>query len=190
MAGGSLTLTVDTYAQLQSVAQRVLCQVSAGNRGQVAVNSATGNGAGWAIVVPEAALPAALVLKRAGVDYGTSGTFVASSNMIVNAGNGFSMLQNVNTCPASTNQPTVTSFVTNVGGNPVATTLTYANVGGSGTVNIDWGDGTSTNGAAESGSSNHTYPFPATWTITITDASSPADSGQLYVKVPLPNSSL
>jgi hypothetical protein len=80
--------------------------------------------------------------------------------------------------------------VTNVGGNPVATTLTYANVGGSGTVNIDWGDGTSTNGAAESGSSNHTYPYPAVWTITITDASSPADTEQTIVKVPLPNSSL
>lgn len=185
MAGGSLTFTVDTYAQLQSVAQRVLCQVAAGNRNLVQLNSAAGAGAGWGVTIPEAAIPAALVLKRAGTDYGTSGTFVASSNMVANAGNGLSMVLNVNTCPASTNQPTVTSFITDVGGNPLATTLTYANVGGAGTVNIDWGDGTQTNGAAESGSVNHTYPRNGVFTITITDASSPADSGQTIVQVPL-----
>ncbi len=185
MAGGSLTFTVDTYAQLQSVAQRVLCQVAAANKPFVKVNSAASAGSGWGITLDEAIVPAALVLKRAGTDYGTSGTFVPSTNMVVNAGNGFSMVQNVNTCPASTNQPTVTSFVTNVGANPLATTLTYANVGGSGTVNIDWGDGTTTAGAAESGSSNHTYPNNGVFTITISDVSSPTDSGQTYVRVPL-----
>lgn len=187
MAGGSITFAVDTYAQLQSVAQRVLCQVSNANKSLVAVNSAVGGGAsasGWGITVPEAAIPAALVLKRAGTDYGTSGTYVAGTNTMVNAGNGFSMLQNANTCPASTNQPTVTSFVTQVGGVPLATTLTYANVGGAGTVNIDWGDGTQTNGAAESGSANHTYPNQGTFLITITDASSPTDVGQTFVRVP------
>lgn len=185
MAGGSLTFTVDTYAQLSSVAQRVLCQVSAANVRLVSLNSAATGGSGWGVTIQEAAIPAALVLKRGGTDYGTSGTYVASTNMVANAGNGLSMLQNPNTCPASTTQPTVTSFVTNVGGNPLATTLTYANVGGAGTVNIDWGDGTTTNGAAESGSSNHTYANNGNYTITITDASSPADSGQTYVRVPL-----
>ena len=185
MAGGSLTFTVDTYSQLTSVAQRVLCQVAAANVRMVQLNSAAGGGSGWGVTIQEAAIPAALVLKRGGTDYGTSGTFVASSNMVVNAGNGLSMVQNVNTCPASTNQPTVTSFVTNVGGNPLATTLTYANVGGAGTVNIDWGDGTQTNGAAESGSSNHTYPWAGVFTITITDATSATDTGQTFVRVPL-----
>lgn len=185
MAGGSLTFVTDNYAQLSSVAQRVLCQVSAANQRLVTLNSSATGGSGWAVTLPEAAIPAALVLKRTGTDYGTSGTFVASSNMVVNAGNGLSMVQNVNTCPASTNQPTVTSFVTNVGGNPLATTLTYANVGGAGTVNIDWGDGTSTAGAAESGSSNHTYANNGNYTITITDVSSPTDTGQTLVRVPL-----
>lgn len=187
MAGGSITFAVDTYPQLQAVAQRVLCQVSAANKPLVAVNSAAGGGplsAGWGITVPEAAIPAALVLKRAGTDYGTSGTFVPGQNLMVNAGNGQTVQTNVNTCPASTTQPTVTSFVTQVGGVLLATTLTYANQVGAGTVNIDWGDGTQTLGAAESGSVNHTYPWPATWTITITDATSPTDVGVTVVRVP------
>jgi hypothetical protein len=187
MAGGSLTFTVDTYAQLQSVAQRVLCQVSAANKPLVGVNSAASTGptgSGWAITLIESIIPAALVLKRGGTDYGTSGTYVTGSNFIANAGNGLAMSTNVNTCPASTNQPTVTSFVANVGGLPLATTLVYANVGGAGTVNIDWGDNTQTNGAAESGSANHTYPNPGTYTITITDATSPTDTGQTIVRVP------
>jgi len=187
MAGGSITFAVDTYAQLQAVAQRVLCQVSAANKPYVAVNSSAGGGplsSGWGITIPEAAIPAALVLRRGGTDYGTSGTFVASTNMMVNAGNGQTIQTNVNTCPASTNQPTVSAFVTGVGGVPLATTLTYANVGGAGTVNIDWGDGTSTAGAAESGTANHTYPWPGTYTITISDVTSPTDVGVTVVRVP------
>jgi hypothetical protein len=72
----------------------------------------------------------------------------------------------------------------NVGANPLAITLVYANVVSAGTVNIDWGDGTSTAGAAESGSSNHTYPKTGVYTITITDASSATDTGQLVVRLP------
>lgn len=187
MAGGSITFAVDVYGQLQAVAQRVLCQVSAGLRPLVQVNSSVGsgaNGSGWGITVPEAAIPAALVLRRGGTDYGTSGTYVAGTNTMVNAGNGTTIQTNVNTCPSSASQPTVSAFVTNVGGVPLATTLTYANLGGAGTVNIDWGDGTQTNGAAESGSANHTYPWPATYTITVTDATSPTDVGQTVVRVP------
>ena len=58
-----------------------------------------------------------------------------------------------------------------MGGNPRAITLNYANVGGGGTVNIDWGDGTVTLGAAESGAAAHTFPDVGTWNITVTDAS-------------------
>lgn len=186
MAGGSLTVTVDTYGQLQAVAQRILCWMAAANRGKAQVNSAAGTGAsGWGITVPEEFFGAgALVLGR-GLANLVSG-YVAGTNIVFNAGNGLSIQQDVNTCPASTNQPTTTTpfFVTNVGGVPLATTLTYANLGGAGTVNIAWGDGTTTAGAAESGSSNHTYPNNGVYTITVSDVSVPTDLAQLVVKVP------
>lgn len=183
MAGGSLTITVEVYSQLPAVAQRVLCWMAAGNRGKLRVNSAAAPGSGWALVVPEEAFGAgSLVLRRGGADL-VSG-YVAGTNIIASPTNGTAMVQNVNTCPASTNQPTISAFATNVGGNPLATTLTYANVGSAGTVNIDWGDGTSTAGAAESGSSNHTYANNGLYTITVADASVPTDLGQAVVHVP------
>lgn len=185
MAGGSLTVTVDTYAQAPAVVQRILCWAStAVNKAAVRTDRAASGGI--AFVVPEANFGAgSLVLKRGGTDL-VSG-YVAGTNITYNAGNGNSIEQNVNTCPASTNQPTTTgaAFATNVGGNPLATTLTYANAVGNGTVNINWGDGTSTLGAAESGSSNHTYTqAPAVYKVTVTDASSAADVATLYVHVP------
>lgn len=185
MAGGSLTVTVDTYAQLQAVAQRLLCWVTAANKGTVKVNSAAGTGAsGWGITVPEESFNGSIVLIRGGTNLVAG--YVAGTNIVFNAGNGLSIGQDVNTCPASTNQPTTTTpfFATNVGGAPLATTLTYANVGGSGTVDILWGDGTSTLGAAESGSSNHTYPNNGVYTITVRDASVLTDLANLVVKVP------
>jgi hypothetical protein len=183
MAGGSLTISADTYPQLKAVAQRVLCWAAA-DRGKVTTTTATGAGTTTAIRVPEEVFAGkgALVLKRAGTDL-VSG-YVAGTHILYNAGNGAAMEQNVNTCPASTNQPTVTTFVTNVGSVPLATTLTYANVALSGTVDILWGDGTSTLGAAESGSSNHTYPLSGFYTITIRDASVLTDLGTLTVHVP------
>jgi hypothetical protein len=67
-------------------------------------------------------------------------------------------------------------MTTNVGGNPRAVTLNYANVAAAGVVNVAWGDSTFTNGAAESNAAlAHTYPttdpygFPRT--VTVTDAS-------------------
>lgn len=183
MAGGSLTINVEVYSQLPAVAQRVLCWMAAGNRGNARVNTASAPGSGFALVIPEESFGAgSLVLRRGGTDL-VSG-YVAGTNITFNVTNGTALLQNVNTCPASTNQPTISAFVTNVGGNPLATTLTYANVAAAGTVNIDWGDGTTTNGAAESGSSNHTYANNGLYTITVTDASSPADFGQAVVHVP------
>lgn len=183
MAGGSLTITAETYSQLPAIAQRVLCWMAAGNRGKLRVNTSASPGSGFALVVPEESFGAgSLVLRRGGTDL-VSG-YVAGTNITFNVTNGTAMLQNVNTCPASTNQPTISAFVTNVGGNPLATTLTYANVGSAGTVNIDWGDGTTTAGAAESGSSNHTYANNGLYTITVSDVSSPTDLGQAVVHVP------
>jgi len=185
MAGGSISITVDTYGQLAAVAQRVLCWANtAANRALVKVNTGTSVPS---IVIPEAMLSlglGALLLKRGGTDL-TSG-YVASTNVTFAAGNGnLPMETNTNTCPSSATQPNATSIATNVGGNPLATTLTYANVGAAGTVNIGWGDGTFTNGAAESGTSNHTYAYPGQYTITVTDASVGTDIGSAVVKVPL-----
>lgn len=182
MAGGSLTVTVDINAQAPAVAQRILCQLSAANRPYLRTD--TGRSGAVAFVLPEERFPANLLLKRGGTDLLAG--YVAGTNITVNAGSGAAIEQNVNTCPASTTQPTTTgaSFATHVGGNPLATTLTYANAVGAGTVNIDWGDGTSTLGAAESGSSNHTYPRIANYKITVTDATVATDIATLYVHVP------
>ncbi len=90
---------------------------------------------------------------------------------------------NANTCPARTNQPTVTSFTTNVAGVPLDTSLVYANVTLSGTVDIFWGDGTSSLAQAESGTIAHTYPHRGIFTITISDVSVPTDSGSFTVVV-------
>lgn len=183
MAGGSLTITTETYSQLPAIAQRVLCWMAAGNRGNLRVNSAASPGSGWALVVPEESFGAgALVLRRGGTDL-VSG-YVAGTNITFNTTNGTAIVQNVNTCPSSAAQPTISAFTTNVGGNPLATTLTYANVGAAGTVNIDWGDGTTTAGAAESGSSNHTYVNNGLYTITVSDVSVPTDLAQAVVHVP------
>lgn len=184
MAGGSLTVTVDTYAQAPAVAERILCWVSAANRPFVRTDRAAANTI--AFVIPEERFGGgSLVLKRGGTDLVAG--YVAGTNISYNASNGNAIEQNANTCPASTTQPTTTgaSFVTNVGGNPLATTLTYANQVGAGTVNIFWGDGTSTLGAAESGSSNHTYAIaPAVYQIRIVDATVASDVATMYVKVP------
>lgn len=181
MAGGSLTLTFDNYEQFSNGAQRVLCWAATpAKQGLITTNSGTNV---LSLVIPEEAFGAgSLVLKRAGTNL-VSG-YVAGTKIVANVGNGAAMAQDPNTCPASTNQPTVTSFTTNVGGNPLATTLVYANVAAAGTVNIFWGDGTSTLAAAESGSANHTYPLGGFYTITISDVSVPADAGSLTVRVP------
>jgi hypothetical protein len=181
MAGGKLTVTVETYAQAPAVAQRILCQMSAANRPFLLTDRAA-NGA-IAFVLPEERFPANLLLKRLGTDLLAG--YVAGTNITYHAGNGNAIEQNVNTCPASTNQPTTTgaAFNINVGGNPLATSLVYANLGGAGTVNIFWGDGTSTLGAAESGTSAHTYTSTGVYKIQVVDATSSADVASMYVDV-------
>lgn len=171
---GSLTILVSTYDQLQPTAQRVLCWAAA-DAGQVMTSTAGGR---TNIRIPESVFAGkgALVLRRGGPDLlagyvpGTDiSTTVNNANVAVGQAPPPS-------CPASTNQPTIVSMTTNVGNNPRAVTLNYANVAAAGLVNVDWGDGTVTNGAAESNAAlAHTYPttdpynFPRT--VTVTDAS-------------------
>lgn len=169
MAGGSLTISVSTYAQLQQVAQRVLCWTT----DDLAVRT-TSTVPFASIVIPEEKFGAgALVLRRGGTDL-VSG-YVAGTNISYTVSNAnVAVGQDANTCPASTNQPTINSMTTNVGGNPLAVTLNYANVAAAGTVNVAWGDGTSTLGAAESNAAlAHTYPNAGRipYTVTVTDAS-------------------
>lgn len=180
MAGGSLTITADIYPQLEDVAQRILCWAAA-DKGKIQTTSA---GSVTAFRIPEEVFAGkgALVLKRGGTDL-VSG-YVAGTNIVVNAGNGSAMGQNPATCPASTNEPTISTVVSNVGGNRLAITLNYANVALSGTVDIFWGDGTSTLGAAESGAANHTYPNDGVYTITISDVTVPTDTASLTIHVP------
>ena len=184
MAGGSLTITVDTFAKLPSVAQRVLCWTAAANDTAVQVLNTMGNGL-FGLRIPEEAFGAgSLVLKRGGTDL-VSG-YVAGSHIVYDAANGQSISQTPVTCPASTNQPTTTGtppVVLSVGGVSRAITLNYANVGSGGTVNIYWGDGTSTLGAAESGAANHTYPDTGVWKIRVEDASDTTQYADFAIKI-------
>lgn len=182
MAGGSLTLTVDTYAQLPAVIQRVLCW----STNDTLIRTTSSFGANTAVIVPEEAFGVGVLeLKRGGADIVAG--YVAGTDIYYNAVNGAAIEQNANTCPASTNEPTVTTIATNVGGNPRAITVNYANVAAAGTVNIYWGDGTSTLGAAESGAANHTYApttAPFGTRIRIEDASVTTNFAEFVVAFP------
>lgn len=184
MANGSLTVTVDTFAKAASVAQRLLCWTAAANDPAVQYVPTLGNNL-FGFRVPEEAFGAgALVLKRGGTDL-VSG-YVAGSHIVYDAANGQSIGQTPVTCPASTNQPTTTGtppVVLNVGGNSKAITLNYANVAAAGVVNIYWGDGTSTLGAAESGAANHTYPDTGVWRIRVEDASDTTQVADFAIKI-------
>lgn len=171
MAGGSLTISVSSYPQLQQVAQRVLCWAGASNSLYIRTVSTVPFAS---VVVPEANFGGgSLVLRRGGTDL-VSG-YVAGSNITYNVSNAnVAVGQDPATCPSSAAQPTILSMATNVGGNPLAATLNYANFAGNGTVNVSWGDGTSTLGAAESNAAlAHTYPNAGRipYTVTVTDAS-------------------
>lgn len=181
MAGGSLTVTVNNYAMLKATAQRILCWVAAANRPRVRTSTQSNV---TSIVVPEEAFGAgSLVLRRGGTDLVAG--YVAGTNIFYNVSNAnVAVQQNANTCPSSAAQPTISSLTTNVGGNPLATTLAYANVAAAGTVDIFWGDGTSTLGAAESGTSNHTYTLSGVYTITVRDASVTTDLANATFVVP------
>lgn len=168
---GSLTIFTSNYSQLQQVAQAVTCWAGTDrNRVETVTTPNT------AIRIPESifAGKGALALRRGGTDL-LSG-YVAGTDISTTVNNASTAVgQAPVTCPARTNQPTIVSMTTNVGNNPLAVTLNYANVAAAGTVNVNWGDGTFTNGAAESNAAlAHTYPaggvgFPRT--VTVTDAS-------------------
>lgn len=181
MAGGSLTVTANNYAQLPATAQRILCWVAAANRFRVRTSS---NSNVTSFVIPEEAFGAgSLVLRRGGTDLVAG--YVAGTHIAYNVSNAnVAVNQDPNTCPSSAAQPTISSLTTNVGGNPLATTLAYANVAAAGVVDIFWGDGTSTLGAAESGTSNHTYTLSGVYTITVRDASVPTDLATATFVVP------
>jgi hypothetical protein len=182
MAGGSLTITVPTYATLQTVAQRVVCWAGGvagiNNVRQIQIKSTSP-----AIVIPEALFSiGALVLEPGGADLLAG--YVPGTHITFAANNGTAAYQNPNTCAASAAQPTITTIAMNVGGNPLAITLNYTNTA-AGTVDITWGDGTSTLGAAESGAAAHTFPYrPATFTVRVADASVPATFVETQVFVP------
>lgn len=177
---GSVTIAVDSYDQLTTVAQRVLCWAAA-DRQRVQMDT---QGPVPRIVIPEAIIAGkgALLLRRAGADLVAG--YVPGTNVIYSATNALGAMSRAQSvawvCVADTNQPTFSNAV--IAGYQL--TLTYANVAAAGTVNIFWGDGTSTLGAAESGSSAHTYANPGTYRVTITDASSPADTGFLVIYIP------
>lgn len=177
---GSLTIFVSNYSQLQQVAQAVTCWATTD-----AFRVETVTTPNTAIRIPEAifAGKGALALRRGGTDL-LSG-YVAGTDISVTVNNANTAVgQTPVTCPARTNQPTIVSMTTGVAGNPLSTTLNYANVAAAGLVNVDWGDGTQTNGAAESDAAlAHTYPaggvgFPRT--VTVTDAT---DGTQVAVAV-------
>lgn len=181
MAGGSLTISTNTYAALTFIAQRVLCSVSAANKPLIQLRSGATPGTAF-IYVPEEAFGANLLLRRGGTDLLAG--YVSGTNITFAAVNATTVGQNPDTCPSSAAQPTVSAVAVNVGGNPAAMTITYANVAAAGTVNIFWGDGTSTLGAAESGTAAHTYPYPGVYTIRIEDASVTTDFALTTVKIP------
>ena len=182
---GSLTISVTNYDQLPQVAQRVLCWATTDAH---RVSTWTVGGT-TAIRIPEAIFggKGSLVLRRGGTDLlagyvpGTDiSTTVNNANIAVG--------QPYPACAASTNQPTILSITTNVGGNPRAITLDYANAVGAGLVNINWGDGTTTNGAAESDAAlAHTYPTTSPYgfprTITVTDATDATQTASAVVVV-------
>lgn len=182
MAGGSLTITVPIYAALQSVAQRVTCWAGGvanpTNNRKIQILSNTP-----AIVIPEELFSiGALVLEPGGADL-LSG-YVPGTNITFNANNGTAAFQNPLTCPADAAQPVITTIAMNVGSNPLAITLNYTNTG-NGTVDITWGDGTSTLGAAEAGAAAHTFPYrPGVYTVRVADASVPTTFVQTQVVVP------
>lgn len=168
---GSLTIFTSSYEQLQQVAQVVNCWALTD-----VLKIQTVSTPNTAIRIPEAVFAGkgALALRRGGTDL-LSG-YVAGTDIVASVTNSnVAVGQNPNTCAARTNQPTILAMTTNVGGNPLATTLNYANFTAAGTVDVSWGDGTSTLGAAESNAAlAHTYPAGSTGfprTVTVTDAS-------------------
>lgn len=185
MAGGSLTITVPDYRLLQQVAQRVTCWAGGVGGADTRLVQIVSTTPVQSIRIPEEIFAAhgALTLEPGGADLLAG--YVAGTNITFNAVDGTAAFRNPNTCTADNAQaPVITSVTKNVGGNPLVITLTYANFGGAGTVNITWGDGTVTNGAAESGAPNHTFPNAGAFTVRVADASDTTIWTETMVVVP------
>ena len=182
MPGGSLTITVPSYAALQTVAQRVSCWAGGvagiNNNRRITVLSTTP-----AILIPEELFSiGALVLEVGGADLLAG--YVPGTHITYNANNGTATYQNPGTCAASPALPTIGAVTMNVGSNPFAINVAWVNTA-NGTVDVFWGDGTSTLGAAESSNANHTYAFRgATFTVRVADASVPTTYAETQVYVP------
>lgn len=187
MAGGSLTITAPDYPMLQQVAQRVVCWAGGtGNyntQSQIQIRPATPIPA---VIIPEALFAiGALMLEPGGADLLAG--YVAGTHITFSASNGLAAAINPNTCPAASGTPvTINSFATNVGANPLAITMNYDNFAGAGTVNVTWGDGTSTAGAAESNAAlAHTYPYqPGSFLVRVTDATDATQFTETTISIP------
>lgn len=178
MPGGSLTINVDTYAQLKAVAQAVTCWAGGPAGANVRLITTSSAGPNTAVVVPESLWSiGALNLKRGGPNI-VSG-LVPGSNSVYNASNALAIGTNPNTCPARTNQPTISAF--SVTGTTAS--MTYANAVGAGTVRIDWGNGVVQTGQAESGTLPQAYGRRGVFTITITDESDATQFAQTVVTI-------
>lgn len=175
----SIEITVDTYEQLSPIAERVLCWAGS-DKGKVRIDT-QGNLPKIVLTDAVVGVKTGLVLRRGGTDLTTG--HVAGTVTTINGAGVQASAQDVNTCPASTNQPVITGVTYNVGGNPLAITLAYANVATNGTVDILWGDGTTTAAAAESGTSNKTYAQPGSYKIRVRDTSAPTVLTDNWVKV-------
>jgi hypothetical protein len=180
MPGGTLTITVPNYAMLEQVAASITCWAGgpAGTNVRLISTTSSAGPVPLAFVIPEALWSiGALTLKRAGTNI-MSG-LVAGSHTSYFAGNGLAMNTDSDTCPARTNEPTITS-ITPTG---LSVSMVYANVVAAGTVDIFWGDGTSTLAAAESGTEVHVYAHSGVFTITISDVSIPANSASSTIAI-------
>lgn len=184
MAGGSLTITVPSYAALQTVLQRVTCWAGGvagiNNQRRITVLSTT---ATPSVFIPEELFSiGALTLEVGGSDLLAG--YVPGTHITFNANNGTATFINPTTCAVSPALPTIGAVTMNVGGNPNQINIAWTNTG-NGTVDVTWGDGTSTLGAAESSNANHTYAFRgATFTVRVADASSPSTFAETQVYVP------
>lgn len=183
MAGGSLTITVPSYAALQTVLQRVTCWAGGvagyNNQRRITVLSTTGTPS---VYIPEELFSiGALVLEVGGSDL-LSG-YVAGTNITYNANNGTATYINPNTCAASPALPTIGAVTMNVGGNPAVVNMAWVNTA-NGTVDVNWGDGVIQTGQTESSNLNHTYVRGNTYTVRVSDNSAPATYAETQIYVP------
>lgn len=176
MAGGTVRITVDNNSQLVPVAQTVLCWAAA-DASKVRTDS---QGSRLAIVIPEEIIAGkgALNLRIGGADI-VSG-YVAGSHIAVSAGNSNPASgRPYAACTAKGANGPQLSFA--VAGRVVTATVNNA---AAGTVKISWGDGTAdTTGVAQNGTPAHTYAWPGTYTVTVTDEDAPTAVATFVVAV-------